>query len=70
MAEHTLSQELLCSDGGRSFFYLLHLGQLQLLKADYCSAAASITEALSLRDQVFHYCQLAIAQSKDWVDTL
>ncbi|XP_047435842.1 cilia- and flagella-associated protein 70 [Mugil cephalus] len=51
MAEHTLSQELLCSDGGRTFSYLLHLGQLQLLKADYSSAAASIKEALSLRDQ-------------------
>uniref|UniRef100_A0A3B4XB83 Uncharacterized protein n=1 Tax=Seriola lalandi dorsalis TaxID=1841481 RepID=A0A3B4XB83_SERLL len=40
MAEHALSQELLCSHGGRSVSYLLHLAQLQLLKADYCSAAA------------------------------
>ncbi|GLD62332.1 cilia- and flagella-associated protein 70 isoform X1, partial [Lates japonicus] len=52
MAEHALSQELLCSDGGRSVSYLLHLAQLQLLKADYCSAAASLREALFHRDQV------------------
>uniref|UniRef100_UPI0037E8A8BF cilia- and flagella-associated protein 70 n=1 Tax=Semicossyphus pulcher TaxID=241346 RepID=UPI0037E8A8BF len=51
MAEHALSQELLCSDGGRSFFYLLHLAQWQLLRADYCSAAASLREALFHRDQ-------------------
>ncbi|GAA6218944.1 cilia- and flagella-associated protein 70 isoform X1 [Lates japonicus] len=51
MAEHALSQELLCSDGGRSVSYLLHLAQLQLLKADYCSAAASLREALFHRDQ-------------------
>lgn len=52
MAEHALSQELLCSDGGRSVSYLLLLAQLQLLKADYCSAAASLREALFHRDQV------------------
>ncbi|XP_049452131.1 cilia- and flagella-associated protein 70 isoform X2 [Epinephelus fuscoguttatus] len=46
MAEHALSLELLCSDGGRSVSYLLHLAQLQLLRADYCSAAASLREAL------------------------
>ncbi|XP_071345387.1 cilia- and flagella-associated protein 70 isoform X2 [Trachinotus anak] len=51
MAEHALSQELLCSDGGRSAFYLLHLAQLQLLKAEYCSATASLKEALFHRDQ-------------------
>ncbi|XP_023248869.1 cilia- and flagella-associated protein 70 [Seriola lalandi dorsalis] len=51
MAEHALSQELLCSHGGRSVSYLLHLAQLQLLKADYCSAAASLREALFHRDQ-------------------
>ncbi|CAI5644785.1 unnamed protein product [Oreochromis niloticus] len=51
MAEVALSQELLCSDGGRSASYFLHLAQLQLLKADYCSAAASLKEALSSLDQ-------------------
>ncbi|CAK6974928.1 cilia- and flagella-associated protein 70 [Scomber scombrus] len=51
MAEHALSQELLCSDGGRSFSYLLHLARLQLLRADYCSAIASLKEALLYRDQ-------------------
>ncbi|XP_059213993.1 cilia- and flagella-associated protein 70 isoform X2 [Centropristis striata] len=51
MAERALSLELLCSDGGRSVSYLLHLAQLQLLRADYCSAAASLEEALCLRNQ-------------------
>ncbi|XP_054869735.1 cilia- and flagella-associated protein 70 [Amphiprion ocellaris] len=51
MAEHALSQELLCSDGGRSVSYLLHLTELQLLRADYCSAAASLQEALLYGDQ-------------------
>ncbi|XP_065327620.1 cilia- and flagella-associated protein 70 [Pelmatolapia mariae] len=51
MAEVALSQELLCSDGGRSASYFLHLAQLQLLKADYCSAAANLKEALSSIDQ-------------------
>ncbi|XP_039983344.1 cilia- and flagella-associated protein 70 [Xiphias gladius] len=51
MAEHALSQELLCSEGGRSVSYLLHLAKLQLLKADYCSAAASLKEALFHSDQ-------------------
>ncbi|KAM4592406.1 cilia- and flagella-associated protein 70-like [Odontesthes bonariensis] len=46
MAEHALSQELLCSEGGRSVSYLLHLAQLQLLKGDYPSAAASLKEVL------------------------
>uniref|UniRef100_A0A3Q0ST93 Uncharacterized protein n=1 Tax=Amphilophus citrinellus TaxID=61819 RepID=A0A3Q0ST93_AMPCI len=39
MAELALSQKLLCSDDGRSTSCSLHLAQLQLLKADYCSAA-------------------------------
>ncbi|KAE8297572.1 Cilia- and flagella-associated protein 70 [Larimichthys crocea] len=46
MAEHALSQELLWSNGGRSVSYLLHLAQLQILRADYCSAEASLKEAL------------------------
>lgn len=52
MAEHALSQELLCSEGGRSVTYLIHLAHLQLLRADYCSAIASLREALLYRDQV------------------
>ncbi|XP_069575971.1 cilia- and flagella-associated protein 70 [Brachyistius frenatus] len=51
MAEHALSQDLLCSDGSYSVSYLLHLAQLQLLKADYCSAAASLKEALFQSNQ-------------------
>ncbi|XP_035538153.1 cilia- and flagella-associated protein 70 [Morone saxatilis] len=46
MVEHVLSQELLWSDSGRSVYYLLHLAQFQLLRADYCSAAASLKEVL------------------------
>ncbi|KAF7655408.1 hypothetical protein LDENG_00056200 [Lucifuga dentata] len=46
MAERALAQELLCSDGGRTVSFLLCLAQLQLLRADYCSAAASLKEAL------------------------
>lgn len=53
MAEQVLSQELLWSDGGRSVSYLFYLAQLQLLRADYCSAAASLKEALSHSNQVF-----------------
>lgn len=52
MAEHTLSQELLCSRSGRSVSYLLHLAHLQLLRADYCSAATTLREALLYKDQV------------------
>ncbi len=52
MAERALSQELLWSDGGRSVSYLRLLAQLQLLRADYCSAAASLKEALFHSDQV------------------
>ncbi|XP_026175854.1 cilia- and flagella-associated protein 70 [Mastacembelus armatus] len=51
MTEHALSQELLASHGVRSPSYLLHLAQLQLLKADYTSAAASLKEALHHRHQ-------------------
>ncbi|KAA8595755.1 hypothetical protein FQN60_011046, partial [Etheostoma spectabile] len=51
MAEHALSLELLWSAGGRSVSYLLHLAQLQLLRADYCSASASLKEALLHREQ-------------------
>ncbi|XP_074522838.1 cilia- and flagella-associated protein 70-like [Halichoeres trimaculatus] len=51
MAERALSQELLCAEGGRSFSYLLHVAQWQLLRADYCSATASLREALSHREQ-------------------
>ncbi|KAM7424545.1 hypothetical protein PAMA_000746 [Pampus argenteus] len=51
MAELALSQELLSSDGGRSASYLLNLAHLQLLRGDYCSATASLREALFHRDQ-------------------
>ncbi|XP_044039092.1 cilia- and flagella-associated protein 70 isoform X3 [Siniperca chuatsi] len=51
MAEYALSQELLCSDGGRCVSYLLHLAQLQLLRGDYCSAAASLKEVLFHNNQ-------------------
>uniref|UniRef100_A0A8D3CYI6 Cilia and flagella associated protein 70 n=1 Tax=Scophthalmus maximus TaxID=52904 RepID=A0A8D3CYI6_SCOMX len=44
MAELALSQELLSSDGGRSVSYILHLTRLQLLTADYCSAAENLRE--------------------------
>ncbi|XP_051799997.1 cilia- and flagella-associated protein 70 isoform X2 [Acanthochromis polyacanthus] len=78
MAERALSQELLCSDGGRSVSYLLHLTELQLLRADYCSAAASLQEALLCGDQEAavwilnghcHYLQGAFSdaqQSYEW----
>jgi len=56
MAEHTLSQELLCSEGDGNVSYLLHLAQLQLLKGDYPSAAASLKEVLFHRYQVL--CRL------------
>ncbi|KAM9408257.1 cilia- and flagella-associated protein 70 [Pholidichthys leucotaenia] len=51
MAENALAHELLSLDGGRNALYLLHLAQLQLLRADYCSAAASLKEALLHRHQ-------------------
>ncbi|XP_060924573.1 cilia- and flagella-associated protein 70 [Limanda limanda] len=57
MAGHALSQELLCSDRGQSASYLLHLAQLQLLKADYCSAAATLKKALLQRDKVCLPCE-------------
>ncbi|XP_076012089.1 cilia- and flagella-associated protein 70-like [Genypterus blacodes] len=46
MAECALSHELLCSDGGRSGSFLVCQAQLQLLRADYCSAAATLKEAM------------------------
>lgn len=55
MAEHALSQELLWSNGGRSVSYLLHLAQLQILRADYCSAEASLKEALFHSNQVLRH---------------
>nr|XP_020464492.1 cilia- and flagella-associated protein 70 isoform X3 [Monopterus albus] len=51
MAEHALSQELLCSDDGHSVSYLVHLAQLQMLKADYSSAAVNLKQALIHKDQ-------------------
>ncbi|XP_029314601.1 cilia- and flagella-associated protein 70 isoform X2 [Cottoperca gobio] len=51
MAEHALSLKLLSANGGHSGSYLLHLAQLQLLRADYSSAAATLKEALFHRDQ-------------------
>ncbi|XP_035464519.2 cilia- and flagella-associated protein 70 isoform X1 [Scophthalmus maximus] len=57
MAELALSQELLSSDGGRSVSYILHLTRLQLLTADYCSAAENLREALSRGDQRCPPCE-------------
>ncbi|KAK5874319.1 hypothetical protein PBY51_019274 [Eleginops maclovinus] len=51
MAEQALSLKLLCSHGGRSGSYLLHLARLQMLRGDYCSAAASLQEVLVHREQ-------------------
>ncbi|KAK1890837.1 Cilia- and flagella-associated protein 70 [Dissostichus eleginoides] len=51
MAEQALSLQLLCSHGGRSGSYLLHLARLQMLRGDYCSAAASLQEVLIHREQ-------------------
>ncbi|KAM4620358.1 cilia- and flagella-associated protein 70 [Polymixia lowei] len=47
MAQRALSQELLYSDGGLSSSYRLSLARLQLLRADYCSAASNLREALN-----------------------
>ncbi|XP_031704683.1 cilia- and flagella-associated protein 70 [Anarrhichthys ocellatus] len=49
MAERALSLELLL-DGGPSVSYPLLLAQLQLLRADYCGAAASLEDVLFHRD--------------------
>ncbi|KAK9542292.1 hypothetical protein VZT92_000167 [Zoarces viviparus] len=49
MAERALSRELL-SDASPSVSYSLLLAQLQLLRADYCGAAASLEDVLSHRD--------------------
>ncbi|KAK5915695.1 hypothetical protein CesoFtcFv8_001261 [Champsocephalus esox] len=51
MAGQALSLQLLCSHGGRSGSYLLHLARLQMLRGDYCSAAASLQEVLIHREQ-------------------
>ncbi|XP_035254634.1 cilia- and flagella-associated protein 70 [Anguilla anguilla] len=46
MAERALAQQLLCPEGGRSSCYHLALARLHLLSGDYCSAEASLKEAL------------------------
>ncbi|XP_010782059.1 tetratricopeptide repeat protein 18-like [Notothenia coriiceps] len=51
MAGQALSLQLLCSHGGRSGSYLLHLARLQMLRGDYCSAAASLQEVLIHTEQ-------------------
>ncbi|XP_045888141.1 cilia- and flagella-associated protein 70 isoform X2 [Micropterus dolomieu] len=57
MAEHALSQELLWSGSGRCVSYLLHLAELQLLRTDYCSAAANLKEALLHSNQCCPPCE-------------
>lgn len=52
MAEQALSQELLCSEGGRSISYIFHLAQWQLLRGDYSKAAASLQQVLCEQSQV------------------
>lgn len=51
MAEQALSQELQCS-GDQSISYIFHLAQCQLLRADYCQAAANLKEVLCKNNQV------------------
>lgn len=51
MAEQALSQELQCS-GDQSISYIFHLAQCQLLRADYCQAAANLKEVLCKNSQV------------------
>ncbi|CAL8297817.1 unnamed protein product [Lota lota] len=51
MAQRALAQELLSSEGGLTHglttAYRLATAELQMLSADYCSAAATLTEALA-----------------------
>ncbi|XP_061080149.1 cilia- and flagella-associated protein 70 [Conger conger] len=47
MAERALAQQLLCAEGGRSSCYHQALARLHLLSGDYCSAEASLKEALN-----------------------
>lgn len=63
MAEQVLSQQLLWSDAGRSLSYLFYLSQLQLLRTDYSSAAASLREALSYSNQVFEENVMFVSMS-------
>ncbi|KAM8877374.1 cilia- and flagella-associated protein 70-like isoform 1-T1 [Synchiropus picturatus] len=51
MAELALSQQLLHSDEGRSRTYLRDLAHLQMLKEEYCNAAANLKEALFHKDK-------------------
>lgn len=65
IAEQALSQELLWSLGSCSVSYRLHLATLQLLRADYCSAATSLREAMSDSNQVLPPHDWL---SKDWLE--
>ncbi|KAJ3609118.1 hypothetical protein NHX12_023644, partial [Muraenolepis orangiensis] len=47
MAQRALAQELLTSEGGLTTAYRLATAKLQMLSTDYCSAAATLQEALA-----------------------